>query len=249
MTPLTSGAGVELAYRERGAGTAVLLIHGMAADAESWGPVAERLAERARVIAYDRRGYGASQAPEGYRRTTVQEQAQDAESVLRSLDADPVVLCGEDFGALICLELALRHALSLAGLVLVEPATLALVPQATEALSAQRSELERALREHGPSGAVEVWLSGWGDDPNHDPDRLARARGDVAGFFADYAGLASLPVTRRELRGLTVPTRVVDGPGTPSHLVAAGRVLAELIPGAVRRSDGDVVAAVLELLP
>src|SRR6202011_415491 len=105
------GAGVDLAYREQGAGPVVLLIHGIAADAESWRPVVERLSDRARVLAYDRRGYGGSDAPQEYRRTTVQEQAQDAVCLLRSLAAEPVVLCGADFGALICLELALHHPL------------------------------------------------------------------------------------------------------------------------------------------
>jgi pimeloyl-ACP methyl ester carboxylesterase len=203
------------------------------------------------VIAYDRRGYGASQAPQEYRRTTVQEQAQDAAALLSSLGIGPVMLGGADLGALICLELALHHRLALTGLVLVDPAALALVPEATEALSAQRAALEQALREGGPPAAVDVWLAGWTQGPDldlpGDPDRRTRARNAAGAFFADYAGLATWPVRRRELRELTVPTRVVDGPGTPGHLVAAGAILSQLIPGARRRSDGDVAAALLDL--
>ena len=62
MAPIVEGAGVELSVVERGSGTPVLLIHGLASDAEAMAPVAEALAAEARVIAYDRRGYGASSA-------------------------------------------------------------------------------------------------------------------------------------------------------------------------------------------
>ena len=78
MAPSVEGAGVALNVVEHGSGAPVLLIHGLAADAETMEPVAQALADEARVIAYDRRGYGSSGAPEPYRGTTVEEQAQDA---------------------------------------------------------------------------------------------------------------------------------------------------------------------------
>jgi len=248
VSAFVSAAGIELAYGEQGGGEAVVLVHGVASDASGWAPVVSRVADRARVITYDRRGYGASQAPEDYRRTTVQEQALDAHTLVRSLDAEPALLCGADFGALICLELALRSSLALSGLVLLEPAALPLVPQATEALSAQRAKLERAMRERGPGAGVEVWLSAWNDRRAGDPERVARAREDAGAFFADYGGLSSCPMQRRELRALALPVHVVEGPATPPHFAAAGRALAALIPDAVTHTDGDVAGAALELV-
>jgi pimeloyl-ACP methyl ester carboxylesterase len=248
VSPLAPGAGVELSYQEQGAGDAVVLVHGVAGSAADWEPVISRLAGRARVIAYDRRGYGDSEAPEQYRRTTVQEQAQDAATLVRSLDAEPTLLCGADLGALICLELAVRSSLSLTGLVLVEPATLALVPQGTEALSAQSAELEQAVRERGPPAGVEVWLSAWGDGRGSDPRRVARAHEDAGAFYADYAGLATWPLERRLLRALAVPVHIVEAPASPPHFAAAGRALAALIPEAVVRADGDAASAALEIL-
>src|SRR5688500_13379567 len=99
--PTVEGAGVPLAYAERGAGPPVLLVHGLASDAEAQAPVAEALAADARVVAYDRRGYGGSGAPEAYAGTTVEEQAEDAAALLRALDAAPAVVAGDGFGALI----------------------------------------------------------------------------------------------------------------------------------------------------
>jgi hypothetical protein len=87
--PTVEGAGVPLAYEERGEGPTVLLVHGLASDAEAQRPLAEALAPGARVIAYDRRGYGASGAPVPYEGTTAEEQAEDAVALLRALGAAP----------------------------------------------------------------------------------------------------------------------------------------------------------------
>ncbi|HEV2059817.1 MAG TPA: alpha/beta hydrolase, partial [Solirubrobacteraceae bacterium] len=55
------GAGVALHYRSRGEGPAVLVVHGMASDAQAWEPALEQLAAAGlRAIALDRRGYGDS---------------------------------------------------------------------------------------------------------------------------------------------------------------------------------------------
>ena len=211
---------------ERGAGTPVLLIHGLAADAEAMAPVAQALAGEARVIAYDRRGYGASGAPEPYLGTTVQEQAQDAAALLGALDAGPAVVCGDGFGALIALDLTKRHGALVRATVLADPPLFMFVAEATERLGAQHAEL---------GGRVE-------------DAALERARAAHRAFFADYAGLASWPVTRRELRALEAPAVVLTGPPSPPHIVAAADALAALLPAARRADDGDLVAATRALL-
>ncbi|WP_406430251.1 alpha/beta fold hydrolase [Streptomyces sp. NBC_00631] len=56
--------GVDLACEERGSGEPLLLIHGTGAQAATWGRTVDDLAAAGhRVIAYDRRGYGASAHP------------------------------------------------------------------------------------------------------------------------------------------------------------------------------------------
>ncbi len=84
----TEGAGVALHYHERGDGQPLLLVHAMGSDGMAWkGPLAELAAAGARAIAYDRRGYGASGAPQPYVATTVQEQSEDAAALLERLGA------------------------------------------------------------------------------------------------------------------------------------------------------------------
>ncbi|MEA2421871.1 MAG: hypothetical protein QOF55_970, partial [Thermoleophilaceae bacterium] len=72
MTPATvEGGGVALAYDERGDGPPAVLVHGTATDRSVWRETVEALGEGARAIAYDRRAYGDSGAPEPYGGTTV----------------------------------------------------------------------------------------------------------------------------------------------------------------------------------
>jgi pimeloyl-ACP methyl ester carboxylesterase len=243
MAPSVEGAGVALNVVERGSGPSVLLIHGLAADAQALAPVAEALASGARVIAYDRRGYGASGAPEPYHGTTVEEQAEDAAALLRALDAGPALVCGDGFGALVALDLAKRHRALVRAAVLSNPPLFMFVPEATERLAAQHAEMEAAVRERGPEAGVEVWLGG-----RVDGEALARARAAHRAFFADYAGLASWPASRRELRALDVPAVVLTAPWSPPHIVAAAEALAGLLPACARATDGDLVAATRSLL-
>lgn len=49
--------GTEIFYKEQGAGTPLLLIHGNGCDADVWDGVIDPLAKSFRVIAYDRRCY------------------------------------------------------------------------------------------------------------------------------------------------------------------------------------------------
>jgi pimeloyl-ACP methyl ester carboxylesterase len=240
--PTVEGAGVELAYEDSGAdGPAVVLVHGMAADRSVWG----RGIDGARTIAYDRRGYGGSGAPEPYERTTVPEQAEDLVALLRATGAAPALAAAADFGALVVLDVVQRHPGVLRGAVLVGPPVFQLAARALEPLAAERQALEEALREGGRELAVERWLQARGAAAG---DRLVRARRDVVGFFADYGGQASLPVTRRELRALDVPLVVLDPPVAPPHLRDASDALAALVPGARRGGEEDALAALAALL-
>lgn len=234
------GAGVALHYEERGDGCPLLIIHGMAPGAARWSAAVRELAAAgARAVAYDRRGYDASGAPEPYVATTVQEQSEDAAALIAALELVPALLVGDGFGALVALELLVRRPGLAWGAVLAEPPLYAYVPAATEALARERQALEQALRTGGPAAAVDAWVGDRG---------AGAARGSHAGFFADYAGLASWSPSRRELRAIGVPVAVVTGPGSAPHVVAAADAGAALLPDARRYRDGDVLAATRALL-
>src|SRR5206468_3371497 len=120
-------------------------LHGEAADRAICPPEIAG----ARTLAYDRRGYGESGAPEPYARTTVAEQAEDLAALVRAVDAAPAVAAGADLGALVVLDVLKRHAGVLRAAVLVDPPVFQLVREALEPLAAERLLLEEALRDGG----------------------------------------------------------------------------------------------------
>jgi len=235
---------VELAFEERGRGEPLLLIHDLAADHLAMLPLAERLAQAGagRVIAYARRGYAPSGAPEPYDGTTIAEQAEDAAALLRGLGAQGALAVGQGFGALIALDLLLRHARLLRGAVLADPPLLAFVPEATRLLADERGRIQEAVFADGPRAGVAQWLG-----PAVQGEARERALAHHRAFFADYAGFATLSVTRRELRELGRPVAVVTGPATAPHVVQAADALAALLPDARRVTDGDTLGATLAL--
>lgn len=242
MTELLEGAGVALALHDHGPAGAppVLVVHGLAADGPVWAPVAADLAAGGlRAITYDRRGYGGSGAPEAYNGTTVAEQAEDAVALLDGLGVEDAILAGDGFGGLVALDVALRHPGRVRGLVVADAPLFAFVPDAAQELAAERALLEEALRSGGPAAAVAAWL---GEDA--DPARVARAQTAFRGFFADYAGLASLAVTRRELRAVAVPTAVVTGSAASAALVEAADALAALLPDVRRMPEASLADGV-----
>lgn len=243
---IAPGVGVELRWRAAGppGGPAAVLVHGLAGGLEDWAGALDVLAAAgARALAYDRRGYGGSSAPAPYTGTTVEEQAEDLAALLAALEVAPAVVAGRDVGALVALDLAKRHRARVRALVLSAPPLYAFAPEAAEVLAGERARLQDAVRAGGPGDAVAGWLG-----PRAEPATVARARASARAFFADYAGQATWPVTRRELRGYDLPAVVVTAPGDPPHVVAAADRLAELLPRARRAADGDHVGAAVRLL-
>lgn len=220
------GAGVELAVTRSGDGPPAVVLHDMAASAAAVEPLRAALAAAGlAAIAYDRRGYGASGAPQAYVATTIHEQAEDAAAVLRRIAGAPAVLVGLGFGALVALDVLVRHAPLARAAVLTDPPVFAFVPEANEPLAAERLALEETLRAGGPAAA----MAERGGDP-----------ADARAFLADYAGRASWSPSRRELRGIGAPVAVVRTAGAPPHVVAAADALLRHLP------DGREAAGVVE---
>lgn len=108
----------KLYYREAGAGTPLLLIAGGTGDADSWFGSFDRLAERYRVIAYDRRGHTRSSGPPS---SDLHQHAEDAAVLLGQLEATPATIVGWSMGGVIALDLAIGHPELVRSLVLIEP--------------------------------------------------------------------------------------------------------------------------------
>jgi len=226
-------AGAALAVEERGEGTPALLMHGPALDRRGWDGVVAELGGDVHTVAYDRRAYGDSTTFEVLRGTTVAEQAEDAATVIRALELGPVVVCGHEVGALIALDLLLRHPELVTSAVLIEPALLSLVPAGREAVAAIRDVVENGVRDGGPAGAVLAYLEHVGGPRALElvgPDRLERAGRGARPFAADLAAGPAWRYTPRELRRTDVEVVVMAGTRSDPVRREAAAVLAETLP-------------------
>jgi 3-oxoadipate enol-lactonase len=248
-----AGEGVTLAAQESGAGSPVVLLHGLTAT-RRYVVMGSRLLERTghRVIAYDARGHGRSTPPapvggEGSQSATAERGpygydrlAGDLGAVLDSVGADRAVLAGVSMGAHTIVRYALEHPERVVALAIITPAFDPALRRGDDALAGWDA-LAQGLR----SGGVEGFLGAY--HLERLPENL---RTTVATVIrqrmsahqhpeAVAAALEAVPRSRpfgalAELAAITVPTVVLASrdEADPRHPLAVARSYARAIPGA-----------------
>lgn len=234
--PALEARGISLSWSERGSGRPALLIHETALTSAAWEPVADELAAAgARAIAYDRRGWGDSTVPDGYRRTTISEQSEDAAELLSEAAGAPALLAGAGTGAVIALDLLLRRPELVAGAVLVEPPLLALVPSATEALSSDLNALAQGS-DRGSEALVRLYLSGGLGALGAGAERLpaeltAPAQERPASLIAELGSVAAWDMPLPRLADAERPSAIVTSDATPGLVRQSSAALASRLNG------------------
>jgi 3-oxoadipate enol-lactonase len=209
----------------------VVLSHALGCDLTMWDGLANQLAADCRVIAYDHRGHGSSDAPGGL--YAMAELADDAARLLRELDTGPVVWVGLSMGGMVGQELALRHPALVRALVLAN--TTSGYPEAARAVWEQRIA---TVREQGIEGIADAVMAryfhdGYRADKSGTVARYRRrlVTTDAAGYVGCCNAVGQVDTTAR-LGQIAAPALVIAGEldqGTP---VAMAQTLAEGIPGA-----------------
>ncbi len=255
--------GLSLAYSEQGEGDPVVLVHGTALGRRVWEEVIAALGDRVRAIAYDRRAYGESEAPEPYRGTTVGEQSEDAAALIEALGATPAIVCGHELGALVALDLVRRHPNLTRAAVLLEPPVLALSQAGPVTVGELREAIEKGAREaeNSSAGAVDAYLETVAG-PNYSDlvgeQRLGAARSAGNAFAADLGAPPTFAFGRRELRAIDAPITVMAGARSAPIRREVALSLAELLGNATLRetdsghlvpleAPGDVAEAIAEV--
>ncbi len=102
--------GIRLHYEETGAGTPVVFVHEFAGDARSWEPQLRHFGQRYRGVAFNARGYPASDVPESPAAYSQARAADDIASVLDHLRIDRAHVVGLSMGGFATLHFGFRHA-------------------------------------------------------------------------------------------------------------------------------------------
>ncbi|MFI9632745.1 alpha/beta fold hydrolase [Nocardia sp. NPDC051929] len=155
--------GATLYYEIRGTGPLLLLIPGGNGDAASFDAVAERLADRYTVVAYDRRGFTRSPL-DGPPHDRVITDGTDAATLLTHLTDQPAHVLGSSSGAIVALELLRARPELVRTLVAHEPPLATLLPDGEKWLAFLDSIHEQSKTE-GTSAAMAAFSAGIGMRP------------------------------------------------------------------------------------
>lgn len=131
MTKVKNGIlqvpGASLYYEVRGSGPVLLMIHGGGGDADKFLNVANHLADWYSVITYDRRGHSRSNLANRTEDYRVKTHSDDAHRLLAKLTDEPAYVFGSSSGAVIGLDLCIRHPGQVRVLIPHEPVLLQLL--------------------------------------------------------------------------------------------------------------------------
>lgn len=108
--------GTRLWYEASGKGPAVVLVHGGLVDSRMWDAQMKPLSKHFRVVRYDIRGYGRSQAPAGE-----YQVLEDLRALLDYLKIEKATLVGLSLGGIVSADFALEYPARVERLVLVGP--------------------------------------------------------------------------------------------------------------------------------
>lgn len=98
-----------LAYRRRGRGSSVVLLHGIPGSAASWDATVALLPLNLDVVVPDLLGFGASARPTGLNSLHATAQAEAVDQLLKELAIPHATVIGHDFGGPVAITLAARR--------------------------------------------------------------------------------------------------------------------------------------------
>ncbi len=132
-----------IAVSDRGDGPPVLLLHGLGCGKRMWVHQIRALRQRFRVIAYDQRGHGGSDAPAAATGYSASHLARDLVGVLDALQIDRAAVVGFSLGGGPALALAVSRPERVSRLVLADVGAGADEPVKIEALARRWVDLIR----------------------------------------------------------------------------------------------------------
>ena len=218
----TRANGIEVNYEIHGTEGApwLVLSHSLACSLRMWDPQIEALRDRFRILAYDTRGHGATEAPKGA--YTLELLADDLFFLIKNLNIMTTHYCGLSMGGMIGQTFALKYPGVFQTLTLAD--TTSRYPAEAAPLWADRVKTAEAK---GMEPLAQPTLERWFTEPfrKSNPAAVDAVRKlilatPVAGYAGCCHALPKINVTGR-LKEIKSPILVIvgaDDPGTPPSM-------------------------------
>ena len=224
--------GISVNYTLEGPAQApvVTMSHSLATNLSMFDPTAGALTATFRVLRYDTRGHGKTDASRGA--YTLAQLADDARALLQALGIARTHWVGLSMGGMIGQTLALESPQLCASLALCD--TTSRIPDDARATWDDRV---RIAETQGMEPLVEPTIARWFTAPFResrrdvvDPVRAMIRATPPAGYAGCCHAIKPLDLTER-LRAISMPTLIIVGEDDPGTPVAASRVMHERING------------------
>jgi 3-oxoadipate enol-lactonase len=223
--------GIQINYEIEGeSGPWVVLSHSLACSLRMWDEQAAMLRPRYRVLRFDTRGHGASDAPPGP--YSLDQLAEDVKGLLDTLQVRQPHFVGLSLGGMIGMTLALKYPYVFRSLALCD--TTSRVP--TEAKPVWEGRIQTA-QQQGLEPLVEPTLQRWFTEPFRKlrPDMMKRVgelirNTPVTGYVGCCQAIMKLDMTDR-IGAIRCPTIVIVGDQDVGTPVAMSETIHKTIAG------------------
>lgn len=230
MTQKIEANGINITYKLDGPEDApvIMLSNSLMSNHTMWDPQMAVLTESFRVLRYDTRGHGDTDAPQGP--YTIKLLAEDAVALLDALGIDKVHFAGLSMGGMIAQYMGANFSQRVHSLLLCDTAS------EMPTLEMWNDRISTA-RDNGISALLEGTLNRWFTPPFLENDKAAVEKvaqmirtTDTGGYIGCASAVRDMSQTSI-LSQISVPTIIIVGEDDPACTVEQSRVLEEHIKG------------------
>jgi 3-oxoadipate enol-lactonase len=230
MNITVNGISVHYTLEGPASGPVITMSNSLASNLSMWEPQMPVLTSRYRVLRYDTRGHGGTEATAGP--YSLDELSEDVRALLRALGITRTHFIGLSMGGMIGQIIAIKYPQMLQSLVLCD--TMSRVP--TEAKPMWDDRIHTA-ETGGMEPLVEPTLARWFTEPFRqkgspvlDQVRTMIRSTPPRGYTGCCHAIAALNLTDH-LKAITLPTLIIVGEDDPATPVAASHVIHEQVRG------------------
>jgi len=226
----TKANGIQINYQIDGAGPWLVMSHSLACAVAMWDEQVEALKHRYKVLRFDTRGHGATDAPAGA--YTLELLADDLHALLGALGVTSPHFVGLSMGGMIGMTYALKYPSVLKSLVLCD--TSSRVPPDAQPVWDERI---KTAAEQGMAPLVESTLKRWFTEPflarrNSVVERVANLIRNTPpqGYVGCCHAIPKINLTDR-LAAIKCPVQIIVGDKDVGTPVAMSEAIHKAIPG------------------